>query len=122
MNKRELVGTCGIDSGLIWIGDPCYIRQHPQLYCGGQTVLDGKQPKEVRSFMGKNEIAYDNKAKGIKLPDRWNELCKKLDGEPQEMYSGIITTNHIGDGGFPVYVYKNKEGRVTKMEIVFRYD
>jgi hypothetical protein len=119
---RELVGICGVDSGLIFIGDPCYIRSHPQLYCGGQTVLDGKQPKEVRSFMGRNEITYnEDKAVGVKLPDKWNELCKNLEGEPKEMYDGIITTNHIGDGGFPVYVHKNKEGRVTKMEIVFKW-
>jgi hypothetical protein len=123
MSKREYVGVCGVDSGLIWIGDPCYIRQHPQLFCGGQTVLEGEQPKGVRSFMSRGEITYnDPNAKGVKLPDRWNELCKKLDHIPQEMYSGIITDNHIGDGGFPVYVTKDKDGRVRKLEILFKYD
>ena len=86
MPKRELVGYCGVDSGLIWIGDPCYIKD--------------------------TEFAKESD---------WSGFCESLrdDNIPCENNSGVLTDNHIGDGEFPVYVTRNKDGRVKKMEIVF---
>jgi hypothetical protein len=29
---RFFVGSLGVDSGLIFLSDPCYIKHHPELY------------------------------------------------------------------------------------------
>ena len=29
---RFFVGSVGVDAGLVWVGDPCYIKDHPELY------------------------------------------------------------------------------------------
>lgn len=83
---KELVGYCGVDSGLIWIGDPCYLK---------------------RSQFTKDED--------------WPEFCESLRKIelPSENNFGVLTDNRIGDGEYPVYVHKDKDGRVRKMEIVF---
>jgi hypothetical protein len=86
MSKRELVGYCGVDSGLIWIGDPCYLK---------------------KSEFSKSED--------------WSGFCDSLRDIklPIENNSGVLTQSGYGDGQYPVYVTKDKEGYVKKMEIVF---
>ena len=86
MPKRELVGYCGVDSGLIWIGDPCYIKD--------------------------TEFADEKD---------WSGFCNSLKDErvTKENNSGVLCGDFGGDGEFPVYVTRNKDGRVKKMEIVF---
>ena len=29
---RFFVGSIGVDAGLVWLGDPCYIKDHPELH------------------------------------------------------------------------------------------
>jgi hypothetical protein len=29
---RYFVGSVGVDAGIVWAGDPCYIKHHPELY------------------------------------------------------------------------------------------
>jgi len=29
---RYCVGEVSVDAGLVWVGDPCYIKHHPELY------------------------------------------------------------------------------------------
>jgi hypothetical protein len=116
---RELVGHCGVDSGLIFIGDPCYIKSSPALYCGGQTVRE--TPDKSNPYFP--YIDNTNKAKGWNLPDKWQDLCDKIFHKdtslPCEMYNGVLTRTRHGDGSYPVYVTKDKEGNVKKMEIIF---
>ena len=83
--KRELVGYCGVDSGMIWIGDPCYIKHHEEL----------------------------------NNSEKWNLFCQNLEDIPGEKYQGVLTHTRYGDGEYPVYITKDKDGNVKKMEIVF---
>lgn len=87
---RELVGHIGVDAGLVWLGDPCYIKHHP-------------------------ELAVESK---------WREFCESLRDMklPQEAYSGILTRTGWGDGEYPVYATKTKDGDIKKIEIVFITD
>lgn len=32
MTQRKLIGHCDVDSGNIFITDPCYIKKHPELF------------------------------------------------------------------------------------------
>jgi len=29
---RYFVGSVGVDAGIVWVGDPCYIKHHPEIY------------------------------------------------------------------------------------------
>ena len=40
-------------------------------------------------------------------------------GKPVEFKNGIINAGWGGDGNFPIFVKKNKNGLVTEMKIVF---
>jgi len=89
--KKKLVGHIGVDSGLVFIGDPCYIKQHKQLY----------DPKKWDDFVderyGKNDDYEQTK----------------------EMCSGVVTNTANGDGYFPVYATFDEDGCVTKIEVQF---
>lgn len=102
---RELVGTIGVDTGGVCLIDPGYIYHHPELFCTGQTIKDGK--------------------KEIKLPNKWNEFVKQRfnlhDGSAVNMYGGVFCQTQSGDGEYPVYVTKDREGQPVKLEIDLTY-
>jgi hypothetical protein len=50
---------------------------------------------------------------------KWGDFCMKLDNLPKEICQGVVTTTRYGDGNYPVYVTKDSDGNVKKMEIVF---
>ena len=81
------VGEVGVDSGMILMIDPCYIKRMTNLH----------NDKD------------------------WSKFCEGITFEPQEIGGGLMTTNHIGDGGFPVYATYNSDGGVTKIEIRFHW-
>jgi len=29
---KYFVGSVGVDAGIVWVGDPCYIKHHPEIY------------------------------------------------------------------------------------------
>ena len=100
----EKIGSVGVDAGLLWLGDPCYILH----------VKADEIPKEL----GKT----------------WNEFCDNLYGDSinqtkhQFNYDlghpglGVCVPTGYGDGEYSVYVQKNKEGRVMKVLVDFDQD
>jgi hypothetical protein len=105
--KRQRVGSIGVDTGGVCLIDPGYIYHHPELFCTGQTIEDGK--------------------KKIKLPDKWDEFVKKRFDKNNtkhsavEMYGGVFCQTQNGDGEYPVYVTKDKDGAPVKLEIDLTY-
>ena len=94
----ELAGHIGVDAGLCWIGDPCYI-----LHAG-----DNFPKKDLGS--------------------NWVEFCNLLDfsnGSKSFGYDagheglGVVTSTGYGDGFYPVYIKKNREGRVVEVRVLF---
>ena len=76
----RLVGHFGVDAGLVWIGDPCYILHK----------TDKEKPKEI----GKN----------------WHDFCNKVNGSATSFnYDmgheglGVCMQTGYGDGTYPVY-------------------
>ena len=86
----KLVGHFGVDAGLCWIGDPCYILH--------------KQPGELPESVGKD----------------WGEFCDKLDHSGPTLQSfnyalgheglGVCVSTGYGDGSYPVYAFISDEG------------
>jgi len=93
MRKRKLLGHIGVDAGLCWLGDPCYV------------MGDGASSR-VRSwkeFCGKLHR-------------------KERSSEPLGEGVGVAVSTGYGDGWYPVYGELNSEGRVAKVEVVFIKD
>lgn len=88
---RKLLGNASVDSGLIYIGDPCYIS--------------GRKPeadyKEILEQLGDSVSA---------------SLIFKLGHEG----AGVVSSTLHGDGTYPVYGYfKDENPRPYKLEICF---
>jgi hypothetical protein len=94
-NEREHVGSVYVDAGMVWIGDPCY-------------------------------VLGDDASHGVKT---WHEFCDKIDYDQyptvQQVLGegiGFAVSSGYGDGAYPVYVTKNNDGRVIKLEVEFDSD
>lgn len=102
------VGMIGVDAGLCWIGDPCYIIQ-----CNEAT---DKYPEDLGKSWSGNDSFCD------KL---WEK--EKESGQPAAQFNydlghaglGVCVQTGYGDGGYDVFIKKNKEGRVMEAKVVF---
>ena len=98
--KCVQLGSIGVDAGLCWIGDPCYVLHKEK----------GEKPKAI----GKN----------------WGEFCDIIntpEGREAKSFTydmgheglGVCLSTGYGDGCYPVYGFKNKEGRIMQVLIDF---
>jgi hypothetical protein len=91
------VGVIGIDAGLCWIGDPCYL-----------TADSSENPAKTWEEFCKK---LPNKA----MSKQWNYKM----GHPG---LGVSVSTGYGDGEYNVYVKKNDEGRIAEVKVVFIED
>lgn len=89
------VGEIGVDAGFVMVGDPCYV------------TMDGDE--------GKNHPVQN-----------WPRFCKNLREDVTQLNYrhghaglGVVVSSGYGDGMYPVYIQKNKEGRVAKLVVEF---
>ena len=87
---RFFVGSVGVDSGQIFITDPCYIKHHKELH----------DEKNWGEFVK------------TRFPDRTTKPAV-------EMMSGVCTSTNFGDGEYPVYVTLDADGAPKKIEVIF---
>lgn len=78
--SRELVGHIGVDAGMCWIGDPCYI-----LHTKPPDTL-GKNWKEFCDLLGED------------FP-----IKKSFNYEMGHEGLGCVVNTGLGDGFYPVY-------------------
>ena len=93
----ERVGVVGVDAGLIWLGDPCY-------------VLHGEKPKAIGrdwgDFVKKLDLGLGNDAMQMNYDK----------GHPG---LGVIVTSGYGDGEYPVEVRRLEDGTIAEVRVVF---
>jgi len=94
-----LIGTIGVDAGLCYVGDPCYVIDN----------LLGSKP--WARFL---DDMYAGSPEGADAP-HWtvHSTTGKL-----EFRAGIVTTTGGGDGEYPVYA-KIVDGRVRRILVDF---
>jgi hypothetical protein len=96
--KCEKVGEIGVDAGLCWIGDPCYCvtpdaDEHP-------SKTWGKFCNELHEKERGGDTAqwdFKNGTRGL----------------------GVTVSTGYGDGCYPVFVKRNKEGRIAEVRVKF---
>jgi len=93
-NTKEYIGRLTVDSGLVYVGDPCYLS-------------DGRNPFELWDKfvqkMGSDEwiaMPHDDGVEG----------------------KGITVGGFGGDGTYPVYVERGAGGLVSRIIIDFKAD
>jgi hypothetical protein len=97
-SKRVLVGHIGVDAGLCWIGDPCYILHKED----GLPESLGKNWGDFCNTLG--EVYPTLKTFGFSNKD--NEGL------------GVCVSTGWGDGYYPVYA-TIKAGRVARISVDF---
>jgi hypothetical protein len=96
---RKLIGEIGIDAGLCWIGDPCYILH--------ADPLPHAIGKDWTAFC---DILHD----GGRHP-----VCKQFAYDLGHPGLGVVVSTGYGDGVYPVYAEFNEEGLVAKVCVEF---
>ena len=95
---KKLIGHIGVDAGLCWVGDPCYVmgdeatsRVHDWDEFCGLLMNEGEQHKHWSAPLGKS--------------------------------TGFAINTGFGDGSYPVYIETSDEGawgeRVKSITINF---
>jgi hypothetical protein len=97
VNTCKLIGEIGVDAGLCWIGDPCYILHTPKL------------PKEI----GKSWAEFCD------MLCRDDQVYKQFHYDLGHPGLGVLVSTGYGDGTYPVYAEFNDEGRIAKVWVEF---
>lgn len=96
--KETLIGRIGVDAGLCWIGDPCYIIH-----------TDEELPKSL----GKNWSEF---CKNVESTDH-QTFTYDMGGEGL----GVVVSTGYGDGVYPVFI-KKIDGRISQVRVEFIKD
>jgi hypothetical protein len=91
---REQIGTLGVDAGLMYLGDPCYVMTQD---CS-------------HAFAGN----WNNFCEML-MKDGYSDVMKYQDG------IGIMVGTGYGDGEYPVFI-ERKDGRVASVTVEFISD
>lgn len=122
--SRELVGYIGVDSGNVMICDPGYANKDSGPANPENMIAQGKKEIENGNFeRGSHWVKVGERNLKMKnIRENWKQFCadaEEAKNEPREYGLCVVSPTRYGDGEFPVYVTKDKEGRVKKMEVIF---
>ena len=101
MNKRKLLGHCGVDSGQIIIVDPCYLSEWED----GEAFPDISKGQESNDYAACCEITTRNKDQGGEV------LVSGIAGK------GVVACSGYGDGNYPVYAEYENTGSESEPDI-----
>ncbi|MGH7172938.1 MAG: DUF4241 domain-containing protein [Gemmataceae bacterium] len=99
INLRKYIGEIGVDAGLCWIGDPCYI-------------LHKEQPPKA---IGKDWDEFCD----LLLDDDQYPTAKQFHYDLGHPGLGVVVSTGYGDGTYPVFAEFNEEGRIAKVLVEF---
>lgn len=100
--SRRQIGEIGVDAGLCWIGDPCYI------------LHADPAPKAIGQDWG---AFCDILHEGDLYP-----TCKQFNYDLGHPGLGVVVSTGYGDGVYPVFAEFNDEGRVARVCVEFIAD
>ena len=97
MTEWKQVGEVGVDAGLMWLGDPCYIigNDASRKWNTWDAFCDSLRDKHDKT--GVTQYNFSKERTGL----------------------GVAVSTGYGDGVYPVEVKRNHEGRIAEVRIVF---
>lgn len=101
--KVTQIGTVGVDAGMLYLGDPCYVIDKEL----------GKMP--WGEFLDKL-YASDPRPNAM----HWTVSAPFPNPAAGEFRAGIVVTTGYGDGEYPVFAEINEEGRVMSVTVNFK--
>ena len=93
------IGEIGVDAGLCWIGDPCYILH----------------AERMPLTLGRNWDTFCN----LLHEDGHYPVCKQFHYELGHPGLGVVVSTGYGDGVYPVFARFNEDGRIAKVWVEF---
>lgn len=102
MSVWKKVGVIGVDAGICWVGDPCYILHKK----------DEERPKAIGKNWGEFCDILDS------LHESQNDGALQLNYDMGHPGLGVVVSTGYGDGEYPVYA-RLKRGRVAEIRVVF---
>jgi hypothetical protein len=96
---RKQIGEIGVDAGLCWIGDPCYVLH-----------ADPKPKAIGRDWSEFCDILHD---------DDQYPACKQFEYDLGHPGLGVVVTTGYGDGTYPVYAEFSDDGRIASVCVEF---
>ena len=100
----EKVGVVGVDAGMVWVGDPCYIIHANPL------------PKDIGANWGEFCAKFGEGQNGGWLQHR------QFDYDGGHAGLGVTVESGEGDGCYPVLVRHNDAGRIAEVRVIFIND
>jgi hypothetical protein len=88
----QRIGEIGVDAGLCWVGDPCYLKS-------------GKLPWED----------------WLKFCEEIDGITQQFNYPQGRAGLGVLSGTGYGDGTYPVYA-RIEQGRVMELRVVFDED
>lgn len=94
MVSRELVGHVDVDAGLVWVGDPCYVLGDDATH----RVTDWSDFCDRMHSTGHNENSTS---------------------QPLGAGVGVAVESGYGDGSYPVWIERDRDGSVRRLTVEF---
>lgn len=91
------IGTVGVDAGMLYIGDPCYVIDAP---------------------LGRR--AWDQFLREIGLEDKTWSVVEGETATGNRFPAGLVCVSGAGDGEYPVYAEFTAEARIARLVIDFK--
>lgn len=99
--RWEYLGKIGVDSGSMLLSDPCYVKDFP-------PFDDTTWKKDLAA----NAKEYTYNSAGA-------ASCSEAQAAILGDGMGAVCSTGYGDGNYPVYVIRNRDGRIAAMMIDF---
>lgn len=98
-SKLELIGHVGVDSGQLMLCDPCYINSE-------------WRKNEYGDDVGPGDFSYAGICSGTSQHEP-----VQLDYRAGHHGVGVAFPSGYGDGFYPVYAKRDKEGRIIEVTV-----
>lgn len=136
----EKIGECGVDSGQLMIVDPCYLKdwkdnefklEREYIDKKGKIISYGKDFNNYESKLSQyknktvNKLIEEGILKELSIKKTgefsYDGVCRETCSEKSSgcIKNGIATVfaSGYGDGVYPIYAKRNKEGRIIQVII-----
>lgn len=102
----EKAGSISVDAGFVWLGDPCYILHR------NDPAEQDAAPQDIGASW--HDFCDRIRARGL-----YHTGVAAFSHDAGHPGMGVCVSTAYGDGTYPVYVKRDRHGRIAEVRIVF---